>query len=876
MRLHRVRLWNFRGVRECDVAFATTGVTIVEGPNEAGKTTIAEALQLVLDEPDSAGKKSIKAVKPADRDEGPEAEITLSAGAYEFVYRKRWLRRPETTLTVTAPRGESLTGREAHDRVKAILDETLDEQLWRALRIEQGTELALPAFNTPSLGSALDLAAAGPRSGDREDSLWERICDEHLVYWTATGREKGDRKESRQEVAEAREQVASLEQQLANIDSDVEEMGRLVSEASSLATTQKECAEQEAQLAEQWDEVERSRGEIERLKERHVAATAQRDAAAADHERRQELIGELDRRSDELAALEEKAEQAAPARAVAAGHRDAASSALDAAGIALRAAEEAHRLAVADRDHLRNKIEVEQLRERRERYLEAETTLREAVRHLDSARVDDDLVARIERAFLDHERAKAASDSSAAAVETTALGDVTLTVGGEQIRMVGGEVRTDPVEDEAVFQVGEIARLRVSAGPDSRTLAERRAAAHAVYRQLCDRGGVADLAEARSAAQQRQQAERDRAEADTAIKRELRDLTPDVLLGKVETLYERVAAYPDQRPADPPLPADFEAAKKAAGEAESALEAGQAEHTARSQAAAKASDALQEYRTDEQVLQARIEDARGAKAQASRALSAARDEQPDEALVAAVVAAGAAADETGQSLEEAEAEMEAADPESLQARLENARAAAERAARELAANEDRRRELRISLDLRGEEGLHTRLDEARTRLARLEGSHQRGEARAAAARLLHEVFDQHRRQARQRYAGPFRERIEEFGRIVFGSTFEVGVDDDLRVVRRTLNGVTLDVDQLSTGAREQIGVVSRLACAAIVSPDDGGVPVMIDDALGWSDPGRLQKMGAAIASAGKHCQIVVLTCTPGRYAAVGNAQVVRL
>ena len=35
MRLHRVRLWNFRGVRECDVAFATTGVTIVDGPNEA-------------------------------------------------------------------------------------------------------------------------------------------------------------------------------------------------------------------------------------------------------------------------------------------------------------------------------------------------------------------------------------------------------------------------------------------------------------------------------------------------------------------------------------------------------------------------------------------------------------------------------------------------------------------------------------------------------------------------------------------------------------------------------------------------------------------------------------------------------------------------
>ena len=45
---------------------------------------------------------------------------------------------------------------------------------------------------------------------------------------------------------------------------------------------------------------------------------------------------------------------------------------------------------------------------------------------------------------------------------------------------------------------------------------------------------------------------------------------------------------------------------------------------------------------------------------------------------------------------------------------------------------------------------------------------------------------------------------------------------------------------------------------------------MIDDALGWSDPQRLKTMGAAIAAAGKQCQIIVLTCTPGRYGHVGG------
>ena len=95
------------------------------------------------------------------------------------------------------------------------------------------------------------------------------------------------------------------------------------------------------------------------------------------------------------------------------------------------------------------------------------------------------------------------------------------------------------------------------------------------------------------------------------------------------------------------------------------------------------------------------------------------------------------------------------------------------------------------------------------------------------------------------------------------------------MTRRTLDDVTLDVDQLSAGAREQLGLLSRLACAVIVSPDGGGAPVIIDDALGWSDPPHLVRMGATIAAAGKECQIIILTCTPGRYAHVGNAKVIR-
>ena len=48
MRLHRVRLCNYRGVADCEVEFPAQGITVIEGPNEVGKTSIPEGLDLVL------------------------------------------------------------------------------------------------------------------------------------------------------------------------------------------------------------------------------------------------------------------------------------------------------------------------------------------------------------------------------------------------------------------------------------------------------------------------------------------------------------------------------------------------------------------------------------------------------------------------------------------------------------------------------------------------------------------------------------------------------------------------------------------------------------------------------------------------------------
>ncbi|MCY3892654.1 MAG: hypothetical protein OXF65_05090 [Acidimicrobiaceae bacterium] len=138
------------------------------------------------------------------------------------------------------------------------------------------------------------------------------------------------------------------------------------------------------------------------------------------------------------------------------------------------------------------------------------------------------------------------------------------------------------------------------------------------------------------------------------------------------------------------------------------------------------------------------------------------------------------------------------------------------------------------------------------------------------------MFERHRIKAQRRYREPFKQHIEQFGKIAYGDSFSVDVGEDLGIERRTLDGLTLGVSQLSTGAREQLGIIARLACAAIVSPEGGGAPVILDDALGWSDSARLKDMGAVINAAGNDCQVIILTCTPGRYAHVGKASVVHL
>ena len=133
----------------------------------------------------------------------------------------------------------------------------------------------------------------------------------------------------------------------------------------------------------------------------------------------------------------------------------------------------------------------------------------------------------------------------------------------------------------------------------------------------------------------------------------------------------------------------------------------------------------------------------------------------------------------------------------------------------------------------------------------------------------------HRDSARAKYAAPFAQALQRHASRVFGPGTEFTLDDQLRVQARTVDGTTVDLSELSGGAKEQMALLTRFAIADLVAAGEQGttpVPVVIDDALGATDPQRLARMNALFSQVGENSQVFVLTCFPQRFDRVAAAR----
>ena len=288
MRIHRIHLRDYKGVDDAEVEFALDGVTIVEGPNEVGKTSLAEALTLALEQLDSSTRADIRDAKPVHHDAGPWVEVELSTGPYRLTIEKRWIQRPMTHLRVFEPRAEELTGREAHERLRAILAETLDEQLFRALHHYQGVNVEQAALGqSTSLASALDAAASGQSlAGQKEANLVDLVQAERLRYFTPTGRPLAERTARANELGALRTAVGEVQSELDALDSLADEHQSLIAE---IARLQEERVSNQRLLDEEsklWESVQDKKVAVAQATSANTTATtAEQDATRRVDER---------------------------------------------------------------------------------------------------------------------------------------------------------------------------------------------------------------------------------------------------------------------------------------------------------------------------------------------------------------------------------------------------------------------------------------------------------------------------------------------------------------------------------------------------------------------------------------------------------------
>ena len=871
MKLHRLTLTNYRGIAHREIDFPDHGVIVICGANEIGKTSMIEALDLLLESKDRSTKKDVKQVKPTHADVGSEVLAEISTGPYRFVYRKRFHKKCETELSILEPRREQLTGDDAHDRVQAMLAETVDTGLWRAQRVLQtGSTAAVDLSDCDALSRALDFAAgdAAALSGT-EPLLIERIDAEYARYFTATGRPTGEWATAVRDLQDAQQEVARCEAAVAEVDERVRRHAELTEQLAALVGRQQPVAERCAAAKKADAALTALAEELKGAKLIATAAAGISSASAGAQGERMRLRAEADTRSAALAELDAEVAAAVDAESTAreVAHIASAAAVQSAAGLVgvQAGAEKAQRVVAA----LAGRDEADRLAAQLARVDAAQKELAEIGDQLAGIKLTEGAMTDIESAASLVERCEAQLALTATTVEFTAATDLELTISGEPMRLAAGERWAPPTSSPTTVELPGLLSIRIDPGATTADIQDKLVAAQRVLDEALQQGGAAEVDGAREIDRRRRALIRSSDRLSATLAGLCGGEDAGQMRSRLTTLREAVSAdLPDAAGGHNAAQADLTVARDALA----ALTA-QAETDRRVVTEAEAQ--LTAKATQTTVLKEKSVFAAGELTRLQQRLATLRAEVGDDEVAARAAAdadAQCRADGAAATLAERYA---AANPAAVTAELEAARAAVDALDRDHAGIERALNDVTVELGVMGNEGRQGNLDTAQTAREHAAAEHARVARRAGSVQLLRSVMVRHRDDTRQRYVEPFRTEIERLGRPVFGPTFEVVVDSDLRICNRTLDGRTVPYESLSGGAKEQLGILARLAGAALVAKEDT-VPVVIDDALGFTDPERLARMGAVFDTVGTHGQVIVLTCTPTRYLGVEDAHVIQL
>jgi DNA repair exonuclease SbcCD ATPase subunit len=273
VRISRLSLRDLRRYRELEIELAP-GLTVVRGPNEAGKTTIQRALELALTRKVTAGGAEIEALRPWDAGDDARPVVGL-----EFVQEdedgtrqgslEKAFRGPKGSVRLEYD-GQSIVDPTLADQVIAELTGIPSEAFFRSTASVRHHELADLDRDEATLRDRLQASISG---ADRGTSRAKRLLERALHDLTT----KGEKNPGRLKVAE--EAVAQAQ---AAVDQGEAALARLEEDRDVLVDARGRRSDAERALGERRSLLEKAR-QAERL-------TAERAAAQERFERYRQAV----------------------------------------------------------------------------------------------------------------------------------------------------------------------------------------------------------------------------------------------------------------------------------------------------------------------------------------------------------------------------------------------------------------------------------------------------------------------------------------------------------------------------------------------------------------------------------------------------------
>ena len=918
MRLLSARVRDYRLHRDLAVEFDPR-FTVISGPNQSGKSTLAEALHRALFLPVKTGGDLLKGMQSDPYLAEPEVELAFEAVGERWTLRKRFA-GSRGSASLQDGRGRSLQGEEAEERLAELIGtsavarnrgaaEQLKER-WGHLWVWQGAASSNPLALSASgydhdrlverlqagadLGvtSALDLAVL-----DDIQSRWSAV-------YTAGGANRAPQVKKGSPLQLARAAMAAAQADLAmmeeRIDQQAEAEQHYQAAVEQLARITLELPQHQQQRQALGLQLARSReleAGINQQQPVLEALVKEQTALAQDLQQlqqQQRLVAELEAAqapgNSRLAALREQL--------------PALESALQQARQQLELLQNASGQAASQAQLIeakQNRLKLVQERDQLSQQLSGLELLQQRLSQLDRdleslPAVDGAVVEQLRRLEAAVKAAEVRAESLAAGIEVIRCGQA-LRLNGELVEAGS----THLLSQAALLQVGDDVELRLlpGGGTTGAEALEAVAKARLALAKALEPYQPFQLV----AVEQVATAERRRsdllAERQNLLAQQRSGGDASKLGLRLQTVLQELEALPlEALPLDPaageaPSSTELEGDTLQSRLAQLELELRQARQ-ARDQAMAAEQGQQQQLRQATASLDGHkqaIEQADQELRQCANQLLEAKTRvdallqrrQSLEALQAAVAELEQQRIAIQMALAALQSELQALDPTKLRSEDQRLEQAIER----LQQQEREASEVRIRAESRlhgdGQVDLQAEKEQKDAEVESRQSELRRLEQEAGMLSLLRRLLEEEQNAMGSQYTAPITSRIGRYLAAVFPEAPQPSLEYDARtgfqgLQWRRANEAVFSFAALSTGAREQFAAALRITMAEVLAEAyDGSLPVLFDDAFANSDPERQQGVHRMLQQAADQgLQVILLSCDPERSQGIAGAAQVSL